>query len=193
MTEALEARVQIFKDEFPESDELLIVMYGGHGTAVDHFKRLLIGSQKSKQQADWNRVQDSCLFLGPKDVLVVLDCCYAGAAGRDLFRARKDILAACDAKSKTPYQQLIKENGSFTCLFQAAILRFQQPFTIEQLVANIAARAPRGVPYYDYKRYTLARSRPKQVLLFLATRASTRVLEHRIGDSAASLTFRLNS
>ena len=136
-----------FRDENESNDELLIVVYGGHGIPDKSTGKLLWQCRDGISTVAWNGIQDRVLFNSGKDTFVFLDCCYAGAADRAVPAARKDILAACDGNTTTR----LKAKYSFTTLTVRAIEALPKSFTIPTLVAKIESLRVPGVhekPYY---------------------------------------------
>jgi len=81
------------------------------------------------------------------DVLIVLDCCYAGSAGREKLKGTKELLAACgmevEAEGVSAYsftRNLIHKLQSFGF----------QPFTVNELYERLlkAKRRLRNTPHY---------------------------------------------
>jgi hypothetical protein len=81
------------------------------------------------------------------DVLIILDCCYAGTAGRDKVTGTKELLAACgmevEAEGLTPYsftRNLIDKLRSFGT----------RPFTVSELYERLvkAKRRLQNTPQY---------------------------------------------
>ena len=68
------------------------------------------------------------------DVLILLDCCYAGSAARTDISGTNEILAACGRESTT----LGVGAGSFTAKILRKIRSFKgKPFTVEQLYQRL--------------------------------------------------------
>ncbi|MCJ1428267.1 hypothetical protein MMC29_006176 [Sticta canariensis] len=103
LTTQLSAQIQLTKflaDLIFEEDSegtLLIIYYAGNGTPDTDGRLLLAGSSKSRSRGEhelnlgtivWDRAESlihDCL----SDVLLIFDCCCAGALGRDHHRGRK--------------------------------------------------------------------------------------------------------
>lgn len=147
----VETHLDRFKQfSIPADNELLIIAYGGHGECVprkevksDH--RTLHWTATNKQYVKWNELQERVLFPGNKDTLVILDCCYAGAAERSVPDACKDILAACRWDQKTP---IIQSERSFTSKMVQAIGKFSASFTVPELVSQVRRELASEPPYY---------------------------------------------
>lgn len=144
-TSSVRERMREFRDQSSRDDELLIVVYGGHGivAAQSGTLRWVTGGDYF---VDWNGIQNDVLFESAKDTLLILDCCYAGAADRAMDPARKDILAACDGNKKTPV-----DKGSFTSYLVEALLQPASPLTPKMLYDRVLGRLPKGHvrPHYS--------------------------------------------
>lgn len=95
---------------------------------------------------NWSELQPM-LKRAPCDVLIVLDCCYAGTAGPDNVRGTKELLAACGmeviAEAVNEYsftRNLIDKLRSFGA----------RPFTVSELYERLikAKRRLRNMPQY---------------------------------------------
>ncbi|KAI1447248.1 hypothetical protein F5Y02DRAFT_416271 [Annulohypoxylon stygium] len=99
--------------DFGGEDNLIIVYYGGHNSPPEQddsaclWAALLDGGST----LDWSIIQPQFLGAGC-DVLILLDCCYAGQAARGRVSHTVEILAAADKDHWTP--KGIKERPSFT-------------------------------------------------------------------------------
>src|SRR5450432_1229848 len=95
---------------------------------------------------NWSELQPM-LKRASCDVLIVLDCCFAGSAGRDSVKGTKELLAACGmeviAEDVTQYsftRNLIDKLRSFDT----------RPFTVSELYERLikARRRLRNTPQY---------------------------------------------
>lgn len=120
-TLALQDRLYAFLSAHRDKNELVIVYYGGHGVASSDGKCIWQANRKANNPTlRWHAVQ-SLLENAMPHVLIILDCCYAGAAARDLGGGTtKELLAACGRDSTTPAERrrsftsvLIEELHSF--------------------------------------------------------------------------------
>lgn len=125
------------------------------------------------------------------DVLILLDCCYAGTAGRDTVKGTKELLAACgievEAEGLTPYsftRNLIDKLRSFgTRAFKVSDL-------YERLVkAKIRLRnTPQYVPLTGRDRPSISISRLEVDVL--SNSPTITVREPSIASSIASCMYR---
>ncbi|KAK3712763.1 hypothetical protein LTR37_008853 [Vermiconidia calcicola] len=91
-TEELTQRLRDCKSQSTDNNELLIVVYSGHGRCdeQDVLRRLKWTPTSSGSPIiEWNDIQDNILFPGEKDTLLILDCCYAEAAHKAVYTARR--------------------------------------------------------------------------------------------------------
>ena len=134
----------VFERDDPE--HLLIVYYSGHGSA-DEYNRLLIhGSRQKDDNAremciDWTEVE---VLLGKAraDVLVILDCCFAGilASTQRLNRSARrkfQYIAACEAGEVT--MSAGKESFSQAIMEAFRRLAKRPGFTTSELVRTLTA------------------------------------------------------
>ena len=138
-----------FKAKSNDDNELLIVVYSGHGGYDElAIPPTLVWAPTSSgnQCISWNDVQRKVLFKGGKDIFLVLDCCCAEAAWKETFKARRDTIAACEKDDTTP----VPGPYSFTHFFMEAAASFQGPFTTQALCEKIRKLATTK-PYYNYE------------------------------------------
>lgn len=123
-------------------DRLLIVYYSGHGDAglvsASSEKKLLLSGPGGKA-IDWAEVEPT-LRKAQADVLVVLDCCYAGlmcrSAARIEWRNEKfQYMAACEADEMAQNGG----EGSFTTAMADALkeLAREPGFTTSRLLETL--------------------------------------------------------
>ncbi|KAK5116494.1 hypothetical protein LTR62_008043 [Meristemomyces frigidus] len=164
-TASVDQRLRAFRGT-PGVNELLVVVYGGHGRIVPDSRAagrpslqlVAVTSHMGKRIGHIvfrNRLQDHVLFPGNKDVLVLLDCCYAGAATRSMDLARKDILAASKTDTplntlETPYRRKAPAAPqSFTKYMIAAIQSFTAASTVGELKDCMIRNGVERRPVYD--------------------------------------------
>ncbi|KAI1174286.1 hypothetical protein F4777DRAFT_390127 [Nemania sp. FL0916] len=121
---ALNFRLAQFLDEFGNEDNLIIVYYGGHGGPRVSTKGPCTWAAQinnTSAELDWSLIQPQLLTVR-SDVLLLLDCCYAGQAARARPHRNFELLAATDGDQITPNgfgkwpsftQILMKEMKSF--------------------------------------------------------------------------------
>ncbi|KAK5699647.1 hypothetical protein LTR97_005776 [Elasticomyces elasticus] len=106
----LRDRVATFINDARSANELLIVFYSGHGSAGDPNdpKANRAGLEWSATERSnspslpWTPIQNELLMKATQDVLLILDCCYAGSALKSpATNSRKELLAACGWESET--------------------------------------------------------------------------------------------
>ncbi|KAK9239558.1 hypothetical protein V1525DRAFT_386399 [Lipomyces kononenkoae] len=83
---------------------LLIIAYFGHAIVDTESDRLQLISENGTQKMFWSTIHEFCLmstddFMQNLDVLAILDCCYAGSAGRAGVGRSVQLLAAGDGRS----------------------------------------------------------------------------------------------
>ncbi|KAK4549635.1 hypothetical protein LTR36_004936 [Oleoguttula mirabilis] len=154
-TDEVRQQLSAFQKGWGDDNELLIVVYGGHGEYVLAPNRLHWRSAEP-YFVDWNKLQE-IIFRSNKDVLVLLDCCYAGAAELSTSTARKDNIAACAYNGETPERVVTPTASplSFTKLATQAFGSFGAPFTVHALLVKIRGYSPNKDPVYWSKRTTL--------------------------------------
>lgn len=127
-----------------KSGQLLVVYYAGHGEVGSDNRLLLTGQlaqdeRESEMSIDWAEVENT-LGKAKADVLVILDCCYAGVLSRAQqsthgTRKKFQYIAACEAEQRT------KSAGpdSFTTAFIWALneLANEPVFSTRQLVRTL--------------------------------------------------------
>ena len=164
MTRTVGQRLRQFKRPDDDVNELIIIAYGGQGEckpppdvdAPDRRLHLIAGESGSESSSDseedhfvdWNDVQSMYLFPCYKDTLVILDCCFAGAADRSTFAARKDVLAACPWDDTTPRA---RASTSFTKHTIRALQSFSVPFTVWEMLNRIKSYGPSKTPVYFWR------------------------------------------
>ncbi|KAK4890177.1 hypothetical protein LTR27_011059 [Elasticomyces elasticus] len=106
----LRDRVATFMNDARSNNELLIIFYSGHGSAGDPNdpKGGRAGLEWSATERSnspslpWTPIQNELLMKASQDVLLILDCCYAGSALKSpATNSRKELLAACGWESET--------------------------------------------------------------------------------------------
>ncbi|KAI1824727.1 hypothetical protein F4861DRAFT_504547 [Xylaria intraflava] len=100
---SLNLRVSQCIQYFGAEDNLIIVYYGGHGgpSAVEDTTYTWAAQNVGGPTLDWSIIQPQ--FLGAKcDVVILLDCCYAGQAVRARCAHSVEVLAAADKDLWTP-------------------------------------------------------------------------------------------
>ncbi|KAK3625276.1 hypothetical protein LTR56_020537 [Elasticomyces elasticus] len=106
----LRDRVATFINDARSANELFIVFYSGHGSAGDPNdpKANRAGLEWSATERSnspslpWTPIQNELLMKATQDVLLILDCCYAGSALKSpATNSRKELLAACGWESET--------------------------------------------------------------------------------------------
>lgn len=129
-----------------DPDFLLIVYYSGHGLATSDGRLLMHGSRQKDGNGrdmyiDWTEVE---VLLGKAraDVLVILDCCYAGilqlASHPASSTPRKfQYIAACKADQRT--KSAGKDSFSRAMLEALESLVTKQRFTTSELVQTLTA------------------------------------------------------
>ncbi|KAK1754175.1 hypothetical protein QBC47DRAFT_429764 [Echria macrotheca] len=96
---SLEEHLMKFRKTYDGVGNLMVIYYGGHAIVKDHALHW-IESKKGQYEINWSDQQSHVLAQTEADVLVILDCCYAGAAMRANYKGRKEILAACSRESE---------------------------------------------------------------------------------------------
>ncbi|OAP57270.1 hypothetical protein AYL99_08008 [Fonsecaea erecta] len=91
-----------------KKDELVIVVYAGHGFNPLDVERGQEGfgpsiwipraTSESQDGVDWSSIQPS-LHSAPCDTLIILNCCFAGNASLGGMKGTNEILAASDRQS----------------------------------------------------------------------------------------------
>ena len=134
----------IFERDDPE--HLLIVYYSGHGFADEYNRLLMHGSRQRDDNSremciDWIEVE---AFLGKAraDVLVILDCCFAGilASTQRLNRSARrkfQYIAACEGGEVT--SSAGKESFSRAIIEAFRSLAKRPGFTTSELVRTLTA------------------------------------------------------
>jgi hypothetical protein len=135
----------VFERDDPE--HLLIIYYSGHGVASNDSRLLMHGSRPTDDNAretciNWTEVETS-LGKTRADVLVVLDCCYAGvlqpAINRSTRSARRKFqyIAACRADQVT--MSAGKDSFSRAIIEAFESLAAKPGFTTSELVRTLTA------------------------------------------------------
>ncbi|KAK8001833.1 hypothetical protein PG991_014055 [Apiospora marii] len=100
-----------------QEDKLLIVYYGGHGARAlgDPKDKSFIWAAKKEggPEVDWSLIQPQFL-LSQSDVVVFLDCCFAGGALRGRSVRRIEYLCAVDMDNATASGRVTMSYPSFT-------------------------------------------------------------------------------
>ncbi|OJJ35027.1 hypothetical protein ASPWEDRAFT_183145 [Aspergillus wentii DTO 134E9] len=91
-----------FKVECGGRDGLLIVYYSGHGDMDDRGDIIWTATERdTPAELNWSNIQPWLFERYRGDVLMILDCCHAGAAAKAPRTDTKEILAACRAGGTT--------------------------------------------------------------------------------------------
>ncbi|KAI1501492.1 hypothetical protein F5X99DRAFT_382696 [Biscogniauxia marginata] len=100
---SLGAYVGRFVEDFGGEGNLIIVYYGGHGCQQRPKETSYEWSAliKGGHTLDWASIQP-LLFAAQCDVVILLDCCYAGQAVRTRVSHSIEFLAAADKDNWTP-------------------------------------------------------------------------------------------
>lgn len=131
---------------YDDPDFLLIVYYTGHGRATSDGRLLMHGTRENdgdgrEMYIDWTEVE-ATLGKAKSDVLVILDCCYAGILQPDSHPARStrrkfQYITACKGDQFT--KSAGKDSFSRAMLEALDILKTQQKFTTSELVRTLTA------------------------------------------------------
>ncbi|KAK0659743.1 hypothetical protein QBC41DRAFT_331334 [Cercophora samala] len=115
----LNLTVAQFVSSFGREDGLIIVYYGGHGgPKVDTKSPCTWAAQiKGGPTLDWSVIQPQLTLLASCDVVILLDCCFAGQAARGHTARCVELLAATDKDQMTPTG--LKKWPSFTKVLTA--------------------------------------------------------------------------
>jgi hypothetical protein len=134
----------VFDEDGPE--DLLIVYYSGHGLASCNGRLKMHGTRQKDDNAremyiDWTEVEAS-LGKARADVLVILDCCYAGvlqSARRPTRSSRRKFqyIAACRADQLTTSAG--KDSFSRAIIEALESLATKPGFTTSELVRTLTA------------------------------------------------------
>lgn len=133
----------VFERDDPE--HLLIIYYSGHGVASNDSRLLIHGNRSTDDNAremciNWTEVETS-LSKARADVLVVLDCCYAGvlqpAINRSTRSARRKFqyITACRADQVTTSAG--KDSFSRAIIEAFESLAVKPGFTTSELVRTL--------------------------------------------------------
>jgi len=124
----------------------MIIYYSGHGFVGNNSRLLMHGSRPEDENAremciDWTEVE-TCLGKARADVLVILDCCYAGvlqSARRPTRSARRKFqyIAACRADQVTTSAG--KDSFSRAIIEAFESLATKPGFTTGELVRTLTA------------------------------------------------------
>ncbi|KAK0701332.1 hypothetical protein B0H67DRAFT_650552 [Lasiosphaeris hirsuta] len=104
---SLNLKVVEFVSSFGQEDSLIIVYYGGHGGPRVATKSPCTWAAKivGGPSLDWSAIQPQLTVLAPCDVVIFLDCCFAGQAARGRTNRYVELLAATDKDQMTPTGQ----------------------------------------------------------------------------------------
>ncbi|KAH7369631.1 hypothetical protein BKA65DRAFT_470888 [Rhexocercosporidium sp. MPI-PUGE-AT-0058] len=113
-------------------EDLLIFYYGGHGVEPVRGEDWEISGSVTHQiytregqsrQMKWKQVH-SKLKKSKADILLLLDCCYAAEATRDVSKKNHLLIAACNENQKTssPPREGHPEDGDGEHTFTAALI-----------------------------------------------------------------------
>ncbi|KAL8921163.1 MAG: hypothetical protein Q9172_004159 [Xanthocarpia lactea] len=105
----LDRRINSFISEHRDSNNLLIIHYGGHGDPDDETAREKLAVWAALSQGgptvDWSIIQPK-LGHARAEVLLLLDCCFAAQAARNnqnrAIASNVELLAACAMGCKSP-------------------------------------------------------------------------------------------
>ncbi|KAI1503801.1 hypothetical protein F5X99DRAFT_406800 [Biscogniauxia marginata] len=99
----LNLHVAHFVERFGGEDNLIVVYYGGHGgpSALNQSDCQWSAFRTDGPTLDWSVIQPQFLSADC-DVVIFLDCCYAGQAVRTRISHRVEFLAATDKDQFTP-------------------------------------------------------------------------------------------
>lgn len=146
-------RLRAFKKQYSKEDTLLIVYYGGHGYLNDSRQPVWVCNQTPKASTvKWYAHQVS-LEEAASDVLILLDCCHAGACSGEANTGVKEVIAACGFDTWAPgvgdhsfTKSLIEELKSHSAglAFSAAYLH-----------SKILDRLKHWSPRYNAERLTV--------------------------------------
>ncbi|KAI9740262.1 MAG: hypothetical protein M1834_004840 [Cirrosporium novae-zelandiae] len=118
-------------------DSLIILYYGGHGEARDNSLIITACETGNDPSMDFEKIM-LLLKKVKSDVLLILDCCFAGKAFTDqpLGRGKFEVLASSSANG---YSYPPKEKGSFTRIMINTLpsLLADGPFSASTLLRKI--------------------------------------------------------
>lgn len=134
--------------ERDDSEHLSIIYYSGHGFVSNKSRLLMHGTRQTDDNArqmciDWTEVETS-LGKARADVLVILDCCYAGvlqpAKKQPIHSARRKFqyIAACRADQVTTSAGKYSFSRAIIAAFES--LAEKPGFTTSELVRTLTAR-----------------------------------------------------
>ena len=153
------AKITSFVDKYEDDETLLVIYYNGHGSywgnscywhPTEEASELHSGFNPTHDyrgpSLEWNPVQNS--ISTEADVLIILDCCYAGASliGTKGPRTTTQILTACGKAQKTPAGP-----SSFTMRFVRAIndlLATKSKFPVTELYSYILSSTLKPDPLH---------------------------------------------
>ncbi|KIV96192.1 hypothetical protein PV10_00088 [Exophiala mesophila] len=105
---AVERTIRELIGRHGKKDELVIVVYAGHGIDTRGDSKIQSGRGPAMWAAraaydptnlvDWSSIQPS-LHIAPCDTLIILNCCFAGNAALGGMKGTNEILAASDRQS----------------------------------------------------------------------------------------------
>ncbi|KAI1208289.1 uncharacterized protein F4807DRAFT_158691 [Annulohypoxylon truncatum] len=148
-----------FLSQYGGGDNLIVVYYAGHGapspSKLSDCQWAALG--EGGPMLDWSSIQPQ--FLGADcDVVMFLDCCYAGQAARARTSHRVELLASTDKDQFTPIGGT-KERPSFTNVLIREMKRMLKDFgaiTLPMLEKSMATaksglvKQPFYVPLSSY-------------------------------------------
>ena len=135
-TLALQDAIHAFLSAHRDKNQLLIVYYAGHGVANKDGKSIWQANLKADSPTlRWYAVQPLLENAMPR-VLIILDCCFAATAAKDLGGGTtKEVLAACGRSSTTS----TTGKRSFTSVLIEELYSFGSwQFTTAMLHARLA-------------------------------------------------------
>ncbi|KAK4917448.1 hypothetical protein LTR49_014668 [Elasticomyces elasticus] len=127
-----------FANDTKAEKELLVVFYSGHGSAGD------TSNPGAAEGLEWSAtdrsdspalartpIQNGILAKASQDVLLILDCCYAGSALKGPgTQSRKELLAACGWECPT-----VTGKTSYTANLVYWLKKLQGPFEYARYLA----------------------------------------------------------
>lgn len=150
------------------------------------FHMILLHSLTSKYRSklgentaklDWLPVQHHITTHASADVLILLDCCYAGSAVRGPVTGRKELLAACEKGTMA-----IGQSTAHTLTFSRTLInhlevqqRVGNAFTISELHVDLARTKLQPSPFYAI----LSNASRSPITLFPSGRSGNMLQERR--------------
>ena len=148
---SLRRKIFFFEEEYNDPSTLLLVYYGGHGV-LDYRNRsiwaefdilltrclpitdnIYRGTSGDSPMIEWFSIQCQ-LEKSPSDVVLILDCCFAGSADATSLNANIHVLSACGRENDT----ISPGDWSFTSRLVEVLKDWsERSFTIAQLHAEL--------------------------------------------------------